>query len=173
MVATSINSNIATLSGVYDELSVASDGCCTDNGRKYINFDKVKDIFCKRFGVGTLKSADMLLVNAALNKWIFVEFKDLTRVNDPQAWFNRKERQYGMFLKMADSVHLLSTFLKQFSLSYDTYHLGQQSFILVYKVKSSRDKIHQHISNNMQRYKFMFENILVLECGNFYGSKFL
>ncbi len=173
MVVASINSNITTLPNVLDELSVTSDGCCADNGRQYINFDKVKDAFCKRFGISTLKSADMLLVNAELNKWIFVEFKDLTKVNDPQAWFNRKERQYGMFLKMADSVYLLSTFLKQFNLSYDAYHLGRQSFILVYKVRNSRDKIHQHISNNMGRYKFMFENILVLECGNFYGSKFL
>ncbi len=173
MVVASINTNITTLPNVFDNLDIVSDRCCPDNGRQYINFDKVKDIFCRQFGISTLKSADMLLISANCNKWIFVEFKDLTKVNDPLAWFNKKERQYSIFLKMADSVHLLSIFLNKFGLSCDAYRSGRQIFILVYKVRNSRDKIHQHISNNMQRYKFMFEKILVLECKNFYESKFL
>jgi hypothetical protein len=55
------------------------DKSCCNSDKVVIDFDYIKDQFCKTLGISSLKSADCLYLNEAKNELLFIEMKDFDK----------------------------------------------------------------------------------------------
>ncbi len=156
-----------------DNLSVISDNICQDNGKKYINFDKFKEpINCSDItkGMNSLSSVDSLLINREKNHIIFVEFKDMNDLDDIKSWF--REKECNIKIKIPDSILLLGYFIQKNGYSFDDLINTKKSFFYVYKNRSAKRQINNHLRYKFSKYNFMLENIKIIE-SQAYINKFL
>lgn len=167
-----IQDKLLEIDEIWQTLEQASDGCCQDNGsgKKYIKFDELKKFISKNYhaSINNLSSCDIMLINTKDNQIIFVEFKDLTTLKEDELkeWIENKK--YKLLLKITESILLLSFFLKaKYSISLDDYFAIKQSYIVVYKINSSANKIHNHLRFISSRYAFFLEKSFAVECNSF------
>ena len=123
----------------------------TESQLEVINFDKVKEQYVKDLKSieANAKSVDALMVNAALDKIFFIEFKN-GRIVKKESEI-KFEIKYQIESKIKDSLLIFCDIIKK-NISYTRENL---IFILVYNgSKNSREKIAQHI-NNMAKKEFV------------------
>ncbi|KIM03927.1 MAG: hypothetical protein KN64_09350 [Sulfurovum sp. AS07-7] len=157
-------------------LSSVSDNICEDDDKKYIDFDKFKEPqnCCNLTkGMNSLSSVDSLLINKDKNHIIFVEFKymeDLKDLKDVKEWFKNKE--CSIKIKIPDSILLLGYFLKENGYSFNDFIKMKKSFFYVYKNKSFKNTINNHLKGRFNKYDFLLENTKIIEA-QAYRNKFL
>jgi len=132
-----------------ETLDEVSDNCCEDNGKKYINFDKVND---------NLATADCLIIKDSY--FLLIEFKKLDEVEDIKEWTDDKIKNQQILLKAYESYFLLKKLIKNF----DKF---EKRFVFVYKAYKSKKKIKEHFKSRLNRIKIAYDDVLVLECKNF------
>lgn len=156
-------------SNFWKTLDIVSDNCCPNiENRKFIDFDEFK-LHCKDSLTNkcdTPASCDMIYFNQEQSHIVFVEFKNLEDTSDLKSWY--RDKQCNIYLKATDSVLLLSKYLKnRHNISLDNFDSIKKSFLLVYKAKNSKDRIHKHLNGKLTRYKFIFKSTLSMECEKF------
>ena len=154
---------------------------CCDSYQVVIDFDYIKDDFCKIIGITAfpLKSSDCLYLNAAKSELFFMEIKDLdqtiqdyrssssTPLTDKEIIERMKQsfEKWGLDKKIIDSYILI--------LSISGYYAFNQQldrskvkvkYILLFKI-SSRDYVKYRISNlpylNKIRFGFLSKTDIV------------
>jgi len=156
-----------------ETLSQVSDNLCEDDGKQYINFDIFKEPYnCDNITkeMNSLSSVDSLLINKDKNHIILVEFKDMDDLDDIQNWF--REKECSIKIKIPDSILLLGYFLHKKGYSFDDFINMKKSFFYVYKNSSAKQIINNHLKYKFTKYKFMLENIKIME-SQAYRNKFL
>lgn len=171
-MVSSLNTYLATeYSSCFFSLDQASDNICTDNGKRYLDFDKfVAKLYQEKIMTGnTISSCDILLFNTSENHLIFVECKDMCScIGDEmlKKWWDTKKQ--SIYLKIPDSLLCLSHFIVHKKLgNHDTFFNSKRSFFYVYKSTSYKNKIRDHINHEFSRYKFQFVNMRNIEVTNF------
>jgi len=150
-----------------DTLVKVSDNICQDNGKKYIDFDRFKEpLNCSDItkGMNSLSSVDSLLLNEEKKHIVFVEFKDMQKIEDANSlkeWFKAKE--CNIKIKIPDSILLLGYFLKKEGYSFNEYIEIKKSFFYVYKSSSSKNIINNHLKHKFTKYNFMLKDIKIIE----------
>ena len=139
------------------KLNEVSDGCCKDNGNKYIDFDL--------FAGDNFASCDSLIIKDEY--LLFIEFKTLNKFSnhkDFEKWFNKHEKQ--ILLKGYESYFLLLKLCKTLRLK-EKFESIEKKFILVYKADSFKNKIHNHFKNKVNRLKIAYDDAFSIECERF------
>jgi len=153
---------------LYNTLNIISDKMCEDNEKNYIDFDNFP-FFIK---ISSIATTDTLLLNKDNNYIVFVEFKNLNKVQDFKKWFNRNRKQQ-IYLKAYESfLSLGELFNQETHYDYSNYYNLDKRFILVYDGKDSRKRIQRHIQGKIKRFGFIFnDNVFTMRCSGF--KKFL
>ncbi len=157
--------------GEYEDLDIVSDGICSNNSEKYLNFDKFIELLFQKdcFKGDMFSSPDTVLINLQENHIVFVEFKDMSYFENEEEvkeWW--KTKKMSIYLKMTDSIVSLGYYLNhEFDIKYDEFMNTSKSFIYVYKANTYKEKIHRHLDNKLARYDFLFKNIKTIETEKF------
>ncbi|SFV64246.1 hypothetical protein MNB_SV-6-1504 [hydrothermal vent metagenome] len=91
-------------------------------------------------------------------------------LDDIQNWF--REKECSIKIKIPDSILLLGYFLHKKGYSFDDFINMKKSFFYVYKNSSAKQIINNHLKYKFTKYKFMLENIKIME-SQAYRNKFL
>ncbi len=143
----------------FTSLSEVSDRMCSDNGRKYVDFD---GIFPNH------RTVDALVLPPSDNYLLFVEFKDVKQVRNIKKWLKKRERIQGIWLKGYESnVKLCEYIVDNSPFNYNDYCRLDKRFMLVYDSKEPRQKIHRHFQGKVKRLETIFNEIFVLRCDKF------
>ena len=137
-----------------DFLDNVSDNCCENNGKKYIDFDKIN---CN------LATVDCLIIEEIKQYIVLIEFKDLRFLN-AQEWVNDREKIQQILLKGYESFFILKQMFFENEIDFNSV---SKRFILVYNSNSSKKKIKAHFKNKLNRLKIAYDEVIILECKNF------
>lgn len=94
-----------------DTLGNLPHSCCSADTNQVIDFDKVKDEFCRRLGMTNivLKSVDALYFNKQRDTLFLIEMKafDAGGGLDCETFINQHFGDYGVHNKIVDSLHMI------------------------------------------------------------------
>ncbi|CAA6803096.1 MAG: Unknown protein [uncultured Campylobacterales bacterium] len=162
----------------FSELKIVSDDICINNSNEYLDIDSeegglISKLYKKGedrlFKSDKMSSCDTILFNIKHDHMVFIEFKDMNKVDSKEKLKEWNEKHYkSILVKISDSILMFSYILnKKYKISYDSFMNIKKSFIYVYKTDVYKDKIHEHLHNKFSKYKFLFQNTLFADVNEF------
>lgn len=146
---------------------------CCNSKIMIVDFDHIKDKFCKMLGISPLKSSDCLYLNETKNELLFVEMKDLDQhvhyqrkkfsALDDKAFMDQSFDKFELENKIIDSYMIVLSIIGYYSYNKTFYadYLDKKrlkiKFILLANI-SSRDYIKYRIAYlpSLQKINFRF-----------------
>ncbi|RYY54635.1 MAG: hypothetical protein EOO09_13540 [Chitinophagaceae bacterium] len=111
--------NLLTANGFYfvDSLGNIQHSCCVTSTVKVIDFDKVKDEYCKLLGIPQLKSVDALFLAKSINSLFLIEMKSFNPALTKTAaqFIIDHFSTRGMPAKIVDSLILITSMIGVFN----------------------------------------------------------
>lgn len=157
-----------------DEIKNLDKSCCRSS-RIVIDYDKVKDVYCKMADLGTApKSCDALLIEPDKERVVFIEMKVIqtliNQLNKTTTLQEAKdlakvifERQFGASKKILDSVFLFLDIARKFEIkdAFFPYFLSDSCEKKIYFVLecSPRDFVRWNIALSSLKYTYKYFKI--------------
>ena len=141
------------------KLDEISDGCCEDNGNKYIDFDL--------FAGDKFASCDSLIIK---DEYLaFIEFKRFDLFENERKldnWLKDKSKNQQIILKGYESYFLIYNLCNELSIN-DKFETIEKRYILVYKASNAKNKINNHFKSKITRLRVAFDDAFPIECQRF------